>query len=394
MKLDLRINTVDKIKQSINKVAIIAVNKVKRISIKRRIQGGIVLSLIAVLVALPIFGEESDAKVLTLTNLESRILSNNLDVIRANENAMIADYKKEKVEAKKNTGSTSIDSEMNNKYYPVEAQMNLEYETWKAVKTQRDTILAGKKLYMDYNLLVKEIGLQNAKLIRLNNEFALTKKQIELGKLKASAQTTAELTIKKETFALQQLMNTREKTFLDLNALLNYDLESMLDIETVDIPFEEYVVEDLNVLIDDLLSSQADLKKMKSEESLLSIKLSIYTNNNSDGKQDDTIIKIKEDLSAKTFDIRDKKLDVEYQVRSKYNGLLNSYDTVSIKELEIANAELSYNTLVKRKELGLETATTVNASKEALDYAKFALEQAKLNYFNDVESFKNYSFNN
>jgi hypothetical protein len=366
----------------------------KKLSFKQRLLGSIALGLIGVIIALPIVGEESNAQAVTLANLESRIVSHNLEVIRGNENAMIASYKKEKVEAKKNTGSTSIESEMNNKYYPVEAQMNLDYEIWNAVKIQRDTILAGKKLYMEYILLEKEIGLQNGKLIRLNEELALTKKQIQLGRLKASAQTTAELNIKKENFVLKQLMNNREKTFLDLNALLNYDLESTLTIEKVEIPFERYIVEDLNKVIDDLLKNQADLKKLKTEEALLSTKLTIYTNNNVSNRYDDEIIGIKEDLSAKTFDIRDKQLEVEYQVRSKYNGLLNAYDAVLIQELEITNAELTYNTLLKRKELGLETATTLNASKESLQFALFALEEAKLSYFNAVEEFKNYNLNN
>jgi len=370
------------------------IHQMQQLSLKRRVQSVVALVLIAAVVVLPVIGEESTAKDITLASIESRILSNNLDIIRANENAMIAGYKKEKVEAKKNTGSTSIDSEMNNKYYPVEAQMNYEYEIWNALKTQRSTLLEGKKAVMSYNLLVKEIALQNAKLIRLNNELALTKKQIALGKLKGTAQTTAELTIKKETFALQQLMNKRESAYLDLNALLNYDLESTLNIETIQIPFEKYTEEDLNARIDDLLKTQADLKKMKTEETLLSTKLTIYTNNNSQNKYDDTIIGIKEDLSAKTFDIRDKQLDVEYQVRSRYNGLLNSYDAVLIKELEVTNSELSYNTLVKRKEVGMETASAVNLAKENLDYAKFSLEQAKLDYFIAVEEYKNYSLNN
>jgi len=371
-----------------------AIHHMQQLSLKRRVQSVVALALIAVVVVLPVIGEESTAKDITLASIETRILSNNLDIIRANENAMIAGYKKEKVEAKKNTGSTSIDSEMNNKYYPVEAQMNYEYEIWNAVKTQRSTLLEGKKVVLRYNLLVKEIALQNAKLIRLNNELALTKKQIALGKLKGTAQTTAELTIKKETFALQQLMNKRESAYLDLNALLNYDLESTLNIETIQTPFEKYVEEDLNARIDDLRKTQADLKKMKTEETLLSTKLTIYTNNNSQNKYDDTIIGIKEDLSAKTFDIRDKQQDIEFQVRSRYNGLLNSYDAVLIKELEVTNSELSYNALVKRKEVGMETASAVNLAKENLDYAKFSLEQAKLDYFIAVEEYKNYSLNN
>lgn len=364
-----------------------------RLTLKSKVLGLLSICVVVILIALPIIGEETNANNVTLESLESRLLSNNLEIIRGNENAMIAGYKKEKVDAKNGTGSTQVDYEMNTKYYPIEAKMNLEFATWDAVRIQRDVILKGKELYMQYNLLIQEIGLQNAKLIRLNSDLETTKKQIALGKVKASAQTSAELTIKKENFALEQLMQQRNEIYLDLNALLHYELDSPLDIKTLDIPYEKYVDENMDDTIKSLLEDQGELKKLRQLESLASIKLSIYTNNNSDGKYDSDIISIKEDLSSKNFDVKDKELDVEYQVRSKYNTILNKYDAIQIKELEVDNAKLTYDNLVKRQSLGLEVASTINAAKETLDYAKFAVEQAKLEYYSAIEAYKNYCFN-
>lgn len=357
-----------------------------------KIIGITVAGLLGIMIMLPVAGEVSDAKQVTLDSLKSTILSDNLDIIRANETVMIAKYKKDKAEANSGTGNTQVDFEMNTKYYPVEAKMNLDFTTWDAERIKRETTLNGTKLYLRYDLLIKEIALQNAKLIRLNTELETTKKQIALGKLKASAQTEAELTIKKETYALEQLMKEREEIYLDLNALLHYQLDATLEIKTIEIPFEVYVDKDIAKTVSDLLNNQGELIKLEQVESLAGIKLAIYTTNNSDGKYDKDIIALKEDLSLKSLDIKDKQLDIEYQVRSKYNTLRSKMDTVEIKQLETDNAKMTYDTLVKRQKLGFETAATVNAAKEALDYAAFSVEQAKLEYYLAVEDYKNYCF--
>jgi outer membrane protein TolC len=343
------------------------------------------------MIALPIMGSESDYEEVSLSNLEIRILGHNLEIVRANEHAMIAVYKKDKADATKDKGaSTQIGTEMNKKYYPLEADMNVAYTKWVAKTTKEAKITDGIKQYLTYQYLIEDITLQNAKIKRLNNEIESIKIKITLGKATTTAQTTAELTIAKEKYTLQKLMNDKERLFLDLNVLMNYDLDTPLVFEPIKLPFEVYKLEDIKSVVSHVLDTNGDLVKLGTQGSLDSINLNIYTNLNTSGAYDSEILSLKETLSDNNLDIKDQKLDIEYQVRSKYNTLLNSYDALTIKELEVANLELTLKTIQKRVDVGLDTAASAALAKENVDFAKLALNRAKLEYYIAVETFKQY----
>lgn len=359
--------------------------------IKNKLTWVILLAIATTMIALPILGSESDYEKVSLSSLETRILGNNLEIVRANENAMIAVYKKEKADAAKDKGgSTTITYEMNKKYYPIEADMNVNYTKWVADTTKATKVTEGIGQYFTYQYLVDEITLQNAKIQRLKKELELIKTKIKLGKATVTAQTRAELTINQEQYTLQKLVNDKDRLFLDLNVLMNYDLDTPLVFEPMTLPFERYKIEDINSSISHFLDTNGDLIKLGVQGSLESIKLKIYTDMNSSGNYDSEILSLKESLSDNNMDIKDKKLDLEYQVRSKYNNLLNTYDAFTIKELEIANLEITLKTVKSRQMLGLETDSSVLLARENLSFAKLAFDRAKLDYYMAVESFKNY----
>lgn len=349
------------------------------------------LLVISLLVALPIIGSESDHKNVTLQSIKTRVLGNNLEIVRVNENVMIAEYKLDEAEDNKlKGGSSSIESSKNNQYYPIEAQMNLDYAEWQQTATKERVVLEAYKQYYSYFLLLDKIELQQGKMARLEEDLKQVETKISLGTATLTAKNSAELAIKQASFDLQKLIDQRDAAFLDLNVLMKYDLDTPLVLEAEPVPYEVYSTESVTKDVEKVLEENGDLAKLESQLELASIDLNIYINHNGSGQYDKTITSKKEAISDLNLDVKEKKLNLEYEVRSMYNGLLSAKDTVEIKSLELENMEMALDVAQKRYDVGFETITSLNIAKENVETAIVALEEAKLAYYIEVETYKNF----
>lgn len=341
-----------------------------------------------IILTFPTLGAEN--KTISLKGLESRILKYNLEIQRATENEKIAKYKDEQAtDNEYNDSSDPIESEKNSEYYELEAEMNLYYSICTKEKIEKEKVLEGTEKFFTYQFLSKEIELQNQKIERLKDDLVKVNVKIDMGNSTLNDRTKLELSIQKEVCNLQKLKNNRERVLFDLNVLMNYDLETALVFETPDVPFEKYTTKNLTKQIEDVIENNEDLEKIEYQNRLVDIELKIYEDNNS-GQYDNKITKIKEDKTNLVYDFKDKKLNLEYEVRSKYNDLLTSYDNLNIKELEIANLEITLKTVEKRYDLGLESESNMILAKEDFEFAKLELEKAKLAYYLTVESYKSF----
>lgn len=348
------------------------------------------LALVGTLLLLmPVGGAEDDYEEASLESIEEAILADNLSIKNAKEVLMIENYKKDKVEAKKGTGTTSINVALSNEYSPVEAKMNVDYAALSLGRLERDLVLEGKKAYFTHNLLIDEIALLNGKIARLEDTLKTMKLKVELGTATISKVQSIELDIAKASSELQGLQNKKEQQYLALNKLVGYDLDTKLVLDETAIPFEAYKVESIGATVNSALNNNEDLLKLGTQGELYSTDLDIRGRYNGDGKQDDTILSLKEKISENNMAVKEKELDIEYGVRSDYNSLLNTYDSFRIKALELENLEMALNVTQKRFDVGLEVEATLALAKENIAYAQLALEQAKLDYYVAVESFKN-----
>lgn len=347
------------------------------------------LTLVAGLISLPIIGDEDAHQDVTGATIEARVLGNNLDVIRANENVMIAKYKLDLAKSKEDkSGSSVIETEKNKKYYVKQAQMNYDYAKASQTKTQADAVFAAQKKLYEYRLLLERIELEQAKYIRLEEELATIKLKIDLGRGTLSDQKAKELEIAKQAFEVTRAIGEKDRLYLELNKILGNDLDMILVLEKVEIPDETYYSKGLDQDIANAFLHNMELKKLETELDLLSIELQIYRDNNYGDKYDDTILSKKEAISDKNFDIKDKQLNVEYEIRSTYNNLLNAKDGVFSKELELENLLLSLELKQKRVELGLETEASLATINEQVAFAKLSLSQAKLDYFEIISDYQ------
>jgi outer membrane protein TolC len=354
--------------------------------IKSLIATGVAASLV---IAIPIFGSGDDAMNISLAELEDMVVGSNLEIKQAKEQKMIEEYKLDKVEAKEGTGTTSIEVAKSREYYPVEAQMNLDYAIWDLAETKEAQILKAKELVFKHNLILEEMALASQKVARLEDVLKQVETKISLGTATISAKNTAQLDIDKASYEITRLNNEKTKLILELNKTLNLTLSDDLTLEKAEIPYEKYVTEDIEKDVAAVLENNWDLEKLRITSSLKSTELNINQKYNSNGSLDDTILSQKESVTLAGYDVKDKELNLEYTVRSDYNNLLSMYDSFIVKELELENLNLTLDVVSKRYEVGLETLSALNLAKENVAYAELGLKQAKLDYYVAVESYKN-----
>jgi len=349
-----------------------------------------VLVILVMMVALPSVGSDSEHQTLSLATIEPKILEDNIAIERAELAVEIAEVELAEAEDNQNdSGDSTYEKYMNRRYYVKQAEMNLYVAQNTLSETQRSEVLSGGQIYYNYLLLVENIDIKNRQLLRLNEELNGVNKKIELGASTINDRTSKELEIAKATYELMQLQDDKEILFLDLNLALRQDLSTVLVIEGIEIPFEAYAERDLSTDLDYLLTTNVDLWQLEKQDELDAIQLDIYGEFDRDSYESEAK-DLTSTIKQNALDIADKQLNLEYELRSKYNAVLNGYDSVMIKELELDNLKMALETLTKRFDVGFETENTVKAAQENFDSGALAVLQAKLDYYVAVETYKNF----
>jgi outer membrane protein TolC len=339
---------------------------------------------------IPVIGSAGDEEALGIDTIESKIIENNIELKRYSDAVDIASYNLEEAEEEADDGGSSYyEIHMNSDYYPKEALMNYEQAVYDYETKVEEQILSGKESYYTYLLLEDEISLQESKIERLNSSLEDLKEKVALGLDKESSVTDMELTIENEKLTLANLNYEKDSLKMTINIMMNVEMTAGFILETASVPFEEYVVEDLEQLIATQLEENEGVRYLVKEQALLEIEKQIYLDTGNVDKYEDTIEDLEDDIENKIDDIGDQKVNVELTIRTNYNSLLNLYDTVMISELKVNSLEYDANAAQKRFELGLITQTELEEASEALRAEQLNLEQAKLDYYLAVEAFKN-----
>jgi len=343
---------------------------------------GLVMML---LIMTPSIGEEV-SKDLNVENLEELIKISSLDVEIAKTEVMIAEYKLNIVEEKKGSGTTSIEVQKSNSYNIDEAEMNLAYAKSNRDETIATIVLDGKSQIYTYLIKQKEVTLLNSKILRLKDDLAKIQIKVDLGLSVNSELATKELEIQKVELEIQTVEITMDGIQLTLNQYLRWDLETIIEVLSTELPEAGNLRFNLNDIKENQLTYNYELAKLNEEKKLASdyFRLLKVIGNNDD---DDNVIAAKEAIEDANYAVKDKELNVEMNVYSTYNSLLNFLDTITLNQLEVDNAGSNYERLVKRFEVGFETSSTVAAAKETLAFANLTLEQAELDYYIAYENF-------
>lgn len=341
------------------------------------------------LVLSPVFSSADEIEKINLNNLEETILITDMDVTRGKKNVAIKAVELDQVKEEQNkAGDTDLETRLNKEYYVRQAEKDLNYEKWLLEKTKEEVLIEGKSNYFTYLLKEDEIALAQSKINRLKKELSQIKTKISLGTEVKSTQVSKELEITKEEFAITGLEYEMEALALALNRSLLWDLETTIDVFDVGIPSHTYEVDDIEALVEEAISNNGQMVKLTEELALAELYYDILLDMDDYEEDDDIMVNAQKDIDNLKLDITDKKFGLEYDIRSGYHALLNARDQLTIKELEIENLEYMYEITEKRFNVGLEVASALEAEKENIEYGYLGLEEAKLAYYLEVESFK------
>jgi len=345
------------------------------------------MMLVITLIILPIIGAEDSHTTLNLAQLKKKVMANNLEIERAKEMLTIAKYKQKQIEdGKVSTSGSAVELAKNNGYNLQEAKMYVANAQWQLEQIRQKVWLEAYQAYFDHQFSLEDIQVANTKLDTKRKELEQVKVKLELGMAVQSEQDNIQHEIDQAKYQLQILGHKREKILLNLNRVMNEDLATGLVFESETVPLKEYASKEKKADIEKALKNNGDLERLREEERLQSQLLQLYKNI---GASEKTITNVKEVLSKKNLDVKDKEVAVAYGVWEQYSRLLNGYDTLRIKELEVENAQLNSQIVSSQLEVGLKTKQDFQQTKDAVATAEIAYKQAKLAYHIMVEEYKN-----
>jgi outer membrane protein TolC len=327
------------------------------------------------------------SKQLDIKNLEEMIVVSSIDVQIAKSNVEIAEYKLDLAEDNEGSVSTTAIETMKNESYNIdEATKDLAYAESYRDDIMESTVLEGKHQYYAYLLKEEEIQLLQSKITRLNTELAQIKYKVDLGFSVASDISDKELEIQRVEIQVSAAKLSQQEMMLKLNQYLMWDISTVIDIVSTDIPTAGVPEFDLDEIKEYQLANNYELLDLIAEKKLASEYLYIL-NDISDTDEDD-ITSAKVAINDANYDIKDKELQLALEIYTSYNELLNLRDAVTLDGLEVLNQTSNKERIEKRYAVGLETQSALNEAIESLEFAQLDLSNSNLDYYIAYEQFK------
>lgn len=349
----------------------------------------VITILISNLIIVPVFGENDSQTQLDVTEIQQAIIDNNLELKKLDQDIDLNQKKYDKAVDEKDTLEDDvIENNLRLKeYYVQEAQMNIDYAQWTKSEKQKDLLLQGEEDYWRLLLLNEEIALENNKISRLKNELSQIQKKVDLGQDVSSSITTASINIQNEESVLRGLQQQKEEKEMDLNLLIRQGIATEIVLKNQEVPDIDYT-KDIEEAIAQATDKSGEISKVKSEIALDELKGGIYEKYGYTKAHQDAELDIKNDKSIKELDLQGEITNVEYNLRSQYNTILNDKDGVEIAKLTLDNLNIDLNAASKRLEVGLTTRDAVEQLKEQVSFGELDLKKAKLDYYIAVQKLK------
>ncbi len=344
-----------------------------------------------ILMVSPIVGAETNTLDMSYDTYIQEVKDENKDIDRAEEEVMIAKYTLDKVDDRKGMGSSSLDRKLSRGYNIDEAQMNLDYAKWTSKITERQVELDASVDYYRYFVLKDQRRLIKDRIDLLEDKLDKTKIKVSLGTAVQSDVLDSELAIKKAELELLGVEHDMDQLVLKLNRYMDVDLTTALSLDMMSIPTPDYKVTDIDELMNQVIKYNGDIRKAKDTNSLKVTYIKALEDSGSD-EDSSEVITAKKEASNAHFNINDQTIAVEYDILSSYNNLLNAKDQLSIHTLQLENLNQQLSNAKKRYDLGLLTEDGVEEAKLAVAEEELSYDQAKLDYYKQVESFKILTF--
>ncbi|MBC7958754.1 MAG: TolC family protein [Vallitaleaceae bacterium] len=341
--------------------------------------------VLTMVVITPSFGVNKITQPLDVAGIQKTILENSLSIKGLDNDINLATYKYNQAKEDTDTaGKNAIDTyKRMNDFYVKQAKMNLDYSQWTKTEKLESLLEQGENLYWQTLIINKEIALTEAKIERIKKSKDKMQIKVDLGHEVTSSVASIDLTLQNEQGTLNSLKQKKNGYLLDLNVLMMQDMTGKLDMIVKSIP-EVTFDQIIDATIAATLLKDGDIIKLTQEIDLYNLEISLYTKYGTTEADKDAKVQVIHDADQKALDLQEAKLNLEYDLRSQYNNLLNAKDSISIAQLKIDGLSLDLEAANKRLEVGMMTADSIELLKEQIQFEQLNLEKAKLVYYLDI----------
>lgn len=273
--------------------------------------------------------------------------------------------------------------------FPIQRKNALEQLKWEKQNTINSLKIDITKAY--YQILNKDtlIKLRQTAIERLNKELEVKKEQVKKGLDIQTSVTNLQLSISQEIQKLEGIKRDRDILVIRFNSNLGRDIEDGLSLIKEDLNLEYFTDIDTNKIIqnqllknNNIIKISRNLEEAKSEYDI--IKRYSYAPD-TNGIED-----VRDNILDLEYKLKDAKLQLEVDILSEYNSLLNLHDSIEINQIEYEKCQKLTETSQAKFKTGKITAIEKEKVQANQDEALFTLEQSKIDYFVACENFKVY----
>ncbi|MGE5626924.1 MAG: TolC family protein [Solirubrobacterales bacterium] len=305
-------------------------------------------------------------------------------------------------EADLQTGEeTDYQQEMRLSVNPGRRQLELDNLNWDKDQKQDSVVTKSKQLYFQYIIQDKLIEIQKDKIQTLKTALQNKKTGIDVGTEAQNSLIDDQVNLDTAETELQQLLNDKESIRMKLNINMGKSVNSVLNLKSEDIPYEEYTLEDVGAIAEKMSKECHSVTSMNKELELDRTEEGIAEMYDDDENQLERAAYPNTDYKSYAETLSDTITNLEYQVideensvnakvRIDYNNILSLNNTVTSKKLDYDQAVILYNTEKSKLEVGMSTQLQVDTAEESMKEAECQYNEAKIDYLTAVEQFKSY----
>lgn len=285
-------------------------------------------------------------------------------------------------------GDTRVERAKVREVYPYETELDLNNLKWEQKQKIHEVSLEIKKKY--YNILIQDklIQLKNSDVQRLEKQINQIKKKIAVGVEAQISLMNYQILLEEARLEFKILKDTREKFIMGLNITIGREPEEKLILDKEDIPYEEYKIENLDKVLQELIKNHYTIQKVQDEKVIASLEYSIYEKYNKSDKYYNKLKDLDEKFEELRYDNDNQKRELESKLRSDYNNLTKMNNNVLIAKIECNNKKKLLEAAEHRKELGYITEIEYIKYEQDMENALKDYEKAKIDYYIAVEDFK------
>lgn len=236
-----------------------------------------------------------------------------------------------------------------------------------------------------YTIRNTETQVQIAKeSLQLKKNFLeTTKRKYQVGSASKSEVNTAEKEVKTAETQVEATENNLKQLKLNFNSYLGYDIAQEIvlidDIQETELPKTT-----LTDAIASALKNRNEIKEAAYNVEASQLNFNSYKAYPSSSSK---YINAKTQLLNAEIANQNKPTDIELDVRTKYDSMMDAYNSVQTGKSTLKSAEDALNTTSRKYQLGMVTISDVQQAQLALNNAKLNQANALLSYKLAVENY-------